>query len=154
MTSGSSLTGLSHIDLSVSDRLVSADWYARTLGFENHGDEFNDAAGLQWVHLVHPCGLQMGLVEHPDNPGEPFDERRTGLDHVSFAVASREAIDELARRAIANGCAALVNETSAAVLLVLRDPDDIQVEVCYWKAPDHGVGVVASLRPDHTNDPQ
>jgi hypothetical protein len=31
----------------------------------------------------------MGLVEHPDNPGEPFDERRTGLDHMSFAVATR-----------------------------------------------------------------
>jgi hypothetical protein len=32
----------------------------------------------------------MGLVEHSDNAGEPSDERRTGLDHASFAVATRE----------------------------------------------------------------
>ena len=136
MTPGASLRRLSHIDLSVSDRHASASWYVTTLGFENHGDRSNDVTGLRWVHLVHPCGLHIGLVEHPDNPGDPFDERRTGLDHVSFGVASRDDIDELARQVAAAGCEADVNETSRAVVLVLRDPDRIQVEVCYWKVDD------------------
>jgi glyoxylase I family protein len=132
--SPSPLRGLSHLDLSVSDRHVSARWYADVLGFEIRGDRFNAGADLQWVHVVHPCGLSMGLGEHPDNPGQPFDERRTGLDHVSFAVASRDDIDELARRAVASGCRECsVNDTDSAALLVLRDPDNIQVEVCYWK---------------------
>lgn len=137
MTSATPLSGLSHLDLSVSDRHTSAEWYADVLGFEILGDRFNEAARLPWIQLAHPCGLSMGLVEHLDNPGEPFDERRTGLDHVSFAVESREDVDDLARRAAAHGRPACsVKETARAVLLVLRDPDNIQVEVCYWKAPN------------------
>jgi catechol 2,3-dioxygenase-like lactoylglutathione lyase family enzyme len=139
MTSPTPLAGLSHLDLSVTDRHASARWYADVLGFEIRGDRFNEDARLPWVHLVHPCGLSMGLVEHPDNPGEPFDERRTGLDHVSFAVAAPADIDELARRAVARGCRhASVNDTAGALLLVLRDPDRIQVEVCCWKVPEAG----------------
>jgi len=107
------------------------------LGFEIRGDRFNEAALLSWVHLVHPCGLSIGLVEHPGNPGEPFDERRSGLDHVSFAVSTRAGIDELARRIAVHGFGdPAVKDTADAVLLVLRDPDGIQVEVCYWKVPD------------------
>ena len=135
MTSATPLSGLSHLDLSVSDRHASAEWYAAVLGFEIQGDRFNEAAHLPWVQLMHPCGLSIGLVEHPDHRGEPFDEARTGLDHVSFAVRSREDIFELAGRAEAHGGAApSVKETASAVLLGLRDPDHIQVEVCYWKA--------------------
>ena len=138
MPSTTPLTGLSHLDLSVSDRHASAQWYADMLGFEIRGDRFNEAAGLPWVHLAHPCGLSIGLVEHPDNPGEPFDERRTGLDHLSFAVSTRADIDELARRVAAHGRGAVVTDTAHAALLVLRDPDRIQVEVCYWKVADPG----------------
>jgi len=137
MSTITSLVGLSHLDLSVSDRHVSAHWYADVLGFEIRGDRFNEAAQLSWVHLVHPCGLSIGLVEHPDNPGDPFDERRSGLDHVSFAVATREDVVELARRVAAHGRGdAAVNDTPEAALLVLRDPDRIQIEVCFWKPQD------------------
>jgi glyoxylase I family protein len=131
------LRGLSHLDLSVSDRHASARWYADVLGFEIRGDRFNASAGLQWIHVVHPCGLRMGLVEHPDNPGEPFDERRTGLDHVSFAVASRHDVDDLAHRSAVRGYTeGSVQDTDNAALLVLRDPDNIQIELCYWKVRD------------------
>jgi catechol 2,3-dioxygenase-like lactoylglutathione lyase family enzyme len=137
MTTTTPLAGLSHLDLSVSNRHASAQWYADALGFEIRGDRFNQAARLPWVHVVHPCGLSMGLVEHPDNPGEPFDECRSGLDHVSFAVRTREDIDELARRVAALGSGdAAVKDTAHAALLVLRDPDHIQIEVCCWKVRD------------------
>jgi catechol 2,3-dioxygenase-like lactoylglutathione lyase family enzyme len=137
MSTTTSLVGLSHLDLSVANRHASAQWYADVLGFEIRGDRFNQTAQLPWIHLVHPCGLSIGLVEHPKNPGDPFDERRSGLDHVSFAVATREDVVELARRVTADGRgAAAVNETSRAVLVVLRDPDHIQIEVCFWKTQD------------------
>jgi hypothetical protein len=29
------------------------------------------------------------VLHHQANPGQPFDESRTGLDHISFGVASR-----------------------------------------------------------------
>jgi len=136
MESAIKLTGLSHLDLSVSDRHLSARWYADVLGFEIRGDRFNEPARLAWVHLVHPCGLSIGLVEHPDNAGVPFDERRAGLDHVGFAVATRRDVDGVARRVgeLGYGDTAVI-DTARAALLVLRDPDNIQVEVCFWKLP-------------------
>jgi glyoxylase I family protein len=131
------LTGLSHLDLSVSDRHASASWYADVLGFDIRGDRFNEAAQLHWIHLVHPaCGLSMGLVEHPNNPGARFDERRSGLDHVSFAVSTRAELEKLAQRIgeHAHETPPII-EASDALLLVLRDPDNIQVEVCFFNRP-------------------
>jgi glyoxylase I family protein len=133
------LTGLSHLDLSVSERHTSAQWYADVLGFEIRADRFNEHAQLPWVHLVHPCGLSIGLVEHPDNPGDLFDERRSGLDHLSFAVATRDDVVELARRVGAHeDVDAVANDTAKATVLVLRDPDGIQIEICSWKTQDSG----------------
>lgn len=82
------ITGVSHIDLSVSNRERSADWYRSVLGFEIRGERLNERAGVPWVHLIHPGGVNLALVQHPDNDGAPFDERRSGLDHLSFAVAT------------------------------------------------------------------
>jgi catechol 2,3-dioxygenase-like lactoylglutathione lyase family enzyme len=134
MSTTTPLARLPHLDLSVSNRHASAQWYADVLGFEIRGDRFNEAAQLPWVHLVHPCGLSIGLVEHPDNPGDLFDERRSGLDHLSFAVATREDVVELARRVTEAGRgAAAVSDTPQVAIVVLRDPDHIQIEVCFWK---------------------
>jgi catechol 2,3-dioxygenase-like lactoylglutathione lyase family enzyme len=130
---GSALTGISHLDLSVSDRHVSARWYAAVLGFRIRGDRYNERAGLEWTHVEHPCGLSIGLVQHPDNPGSAFDERRVGLDHVSFAVASRQEVERIAAHAARHGSTVSVTETEEVVVCVLRDPDRIQVEVCARK---------------------
>jgi glyoxylase I family protein len=79
----------------------------------------------------------MGLVEHQDNLGEPFDERRSGLDHISFAVATRDDIDHLVSRISSLGYGhPVVTDTTHATLLVLCDPDRIRVEVCCWKSLD------------------
>jgi catechol-2,3-dioxygenase len=42
VTSGSPLSGISHLDLSVLNRHASAEWYAEVLGFEIRGDRFNE----------------------------------------------------------------------------------------------------------------
>ena len=127
------LTGVSHIDLSVSDRMVSARWYESVLGFEMRGERFNESAGLLWVHLIHPSsGVSVGLVEHPDNSGERFDERRCGLDHLSLAVAGREDLEAIARRLGELGIQVHIVDSDVASVIVLRDPDNIQLELCAW----------------------
>ena len=129
------LTGVSHIDLSVSDRMTSARWYELVLGFEMRGERFNEAAGLPWVHLIHPIsGVSLGLVEHSDNPGGRFDERRCGLDHLSFAIASRADLEAFIRRQAELGVQAPpIIDTDVASVIVLRDPDNIQIELCVWR---------------------
>ena len=129
---GSPVTGISHVDLSVRDCEVSARWYAETLGFEIRSRKVNQRFGFPWIHLaLSEAGISIAVLEHPQNPGELFSEFRCGLDHLSFAVRDREALEALARRLRARGHpdAAIVDSDDVAVL-VLRDPDNIQIELC------------------------
>jgi glyoxylase I family protein len=129
------ITGVSHIDLSVSDRERSARWYQSVLGFELQGHRFNEAARLPWIHLVHPARVSLALVQHPDNRNEPFGERHCGLDHLSLAVATRADLEAFRGRLVAAGISAPpITDTDKASLIVLRDPDNIQIELCVWGA--------------------
>ena len=56
MSTVTPLTGLSHLDLSVSERHTSAQWYADVLRFEIRADRFNEHAQLPWVHSCTRAG--------------------------------------------------------------------------------------------------
>jgi glyoxylase I family protein len=46
------------------------------------------------VVLIDPrSGIVIGLHHHEANPGQSFNETRTGLDHISFGVADRAGLD-------------------------------------------------------------
>jgi hypothetical protein len=47
------------------------------------------------VLLHQPTGLVVGLNQHAEHPGERFDERRSDLDHVGFAVERRADLNVL-----------------------------------------------------------
>lgn len=82
--------GIGHLDLSVSDVEASAAWYEKVLGLRRLRRV--DFAERTMIVLRHDAsGLVIGLNQHQGFPGEPFDERRAGLDHVGFAVGRRLA---------------------------------------------------------------
>ena len=91
------VAGYHHFAPTVSDVEASAQWYERVFGmtrvpvaFPHHGGEKGGYA----VVLTEPrSGIVLGLHHHDSNPGQLFDERRTGLDHMSFAVAGRADLD-------------------------------------------------------------
>jgi len=66
------------------------------------------------------------------NKADHFDQDRVGLDHLSFSVASRAALDEAIRvldeRGVLRG---EVRELTSFGICVLpfRDPDNIQLEL-------------------------
>nr|WP_291838352.1 VOC family protein [Candidatus Microthrix sp.] len=71
-------------------------------------------------------------------PDGPFDERRTGLDHVGFAVDNREALDAWQARLADLGVEhSPVEDTASGSALVFRDPDQIQLEM-WWTKPRVG----------------
>jgi glyoxylase I family protein len=81
----------------VSDVEASAQWYERVFGmnrvpvtFPHYGAEEGGYAVL----LMDPrSGIAIGLHHHEANPGQPFQESRTGLDHISVGVADRASLD-------------------------------------------------------------
>ncbi len=129
----STITGVSHIDLTVSDLARSAEWYSELLGLTRILEGRNDEHQFASCYLLHPPSLLVfGLVQHDepsDRPGDRFDERRIGLDHLSLNVPSRQDLDvwqqRLAERRIEHSPIA---EGEMWDVLVARDPDGIQLE--------------------------
>jgi|SRR5690606_1662106 glyoxylase I family protein len=121
--------GLDHIILTVSDYERSEAFYGGVLGFEvralENGQRFF-RAGNVYIFLIRHDATP---------PGDRFSEFRIGLDHLSFAAPSEQALHDLAEKLIAAGV-----ETNGVELfeghfpyVAFRDPDNIQLE--YWYTP-------------------
>ena len=122
------VTSIHHLSLTTTDLDRSVAWYTDLLGLVPIMDEPH--AGGRAVVLMQPqAGLFIGLHAHAANGGERFAETRTGLDHVSFGVPSREVLvaweQRLAERGVPHSPIA---DVSYGSVLVFRDPDDIQLE--------------------------
>ena len=89
------IAGLDHISLTVRDLDRSAAWYSELFGFTKVGQVPDDGQSGAKVLLYHPASkLVLGLSQHQRNPGEPFSEFRTGLDHLALAASSREDLEQ------------------------------------------------------------
>lgn len=113
----------------VSDLGVSVPWYAGLFGMSQVMEQPHQ--GGRGVILRHADnGLFIGLHEHDVNAGSRFDETGTGLDHVSFSVPDRAALEEwlqtLRERGIEHSPIA---ERDYGSVLVFRDPNNIQLEL-------------------------
>jgi glyoxylase I family protein len=134
-TSSPPVAGFHHVGLTVTDVAASEAWYGRVLGMqrafvEQHGD------GGHTVVMARPdAPLFVGLAHHQANLAESFSECRTGLDHVSLAVASRADVDRWREHLDALGVPhSGISETSEPfeyALIVFRDPDNIQLEITW-----------------------
>ncbi|MHA6796709.1 VOC family protein [Pseudonocardia bannensis] len=129
------IAGFHHVGLTVTDVSASEAWYERVLGMqrvmvEEHGD------GGHTVVMARPdAPLFIGLAHHERNAAETFAEHRTGLDHVSLAVATRAELDgwrdHLDALGIPHSGVTERTEPFEYALLVFRDPDNIQLEVTW-----------------------
>jgi glyoxylase I family protein len=124
------ITGLHHVAFTVADVERSAAWYTDLLGMVEvlAGDEDS----VRYRVLAHPAsGCVVGLRQYTAGSRDTFDELRTGLDHLAFAVTSADELaaweSELARRDVPFTPAAV---TPIGTVVVFRDPDHIQLE--FW----------------------
>jgi glyoxylase I family protein len=133
------ITGFHHFSPTVSDVEVSAQWYERVLGmnrvpvtFPHYGSE---SSGYGVVLIEPRSGITIGLHHHAANAGQPADECRTGLDHISFAVSARADLDAWAswldQLGVKNSGAVDTDNPIPYSVVVFRDPDNIQLEVIY-----------------------
>jgi glyoxylase I family protein len=132
-----SITGRVEVNLTVRDPDRSAAWYRELLSMEERYDFASADGSMRYVSLVEPTsGFVLCLVGHASNPGEPFDEVRTGLDHLEFLVARHAELQEWADRLDELGIAhSGVKDLSYSdnAMLTFRDPDNIQLEF-FWRA--------------------
>ncbi|MEJ7844212.1 MAG: VOC family protein [Acidimicrobiales bacterium] len=131
------ILGYHHLSLSVTDVDRSVAWYHQALGLETHS--VVEGAGFRRTRLRSPgAGVILTLTGHDGRSGaEPFDERRVGMDHVSFRVAGVDEVDALKRRFEELGIehSEIKASSGGTAMITLRDPDNIQLEVFGGPAP-------------------
>jgi glyoxylase I family protein len=140
------IRGIHHFGLTVRDLEASASWYVEVLGFRRDGGYESPDRTRRKVFLRHDgFPARLGLTHHDDGGGGggvegPFDERHVGLDHLAFAVSDRAELDTWVTRLDAAGVIhspiARANTIPGAVVLVLRDPDNIQLELFFDPSAD------------------
>jgi len=124
-----------HVRLTVTDiersRAFYDDIFALPVAFELPKDA-DEATREELSFLFGGVIYQLGdslLGLRPVSKDE-FDENRTGLDHVSFAVADQAALDDAARQLDDRGIAhSGVKDIGAGHILEFRDPDNIALEL-------------------------
>jgi glyoxylase I family protein len=129
------ITGVHHVALTVRDAAKSEAFYTSVLGFVRVLEvPDTDGRGFKRV-LAHP-GSQtiLGFSVHQTNDGSAFSEFRTGLDHLSFGVDSRDELNEWIARLDELGVEhSQIESTPVGDLLTFRDPDNVQLEL--WANP-------------------
>jgi len=129
-----SINRIHHLGLTVTDADASAEWYANVLGFQRVGDYTSPDGARHKVFLRHDgLDVRLGLCQHASGGPDRFDETRLGLDHVAFAVHDvdelREWESRLRAREVRYTSATPANTLEGALVIVFRDPDNIQLEL-------------------------
>ncbi|MCX4472645.1 putative lyase [Micromonospora sp. MW-13] len=132
-------SGIHHIALNVCDLDASVRWYGDVLGFSLLFPWDTDSFDRRLMR--HPSGVVIGLTTHKHaDAGTGFNERRTGLDHLAFAVPTRAELETWASRLTDAGVAhsgITVTPATGFTLIAFRDPDNIQLEMYLAEdAPD------------------
>jgi glyoxylase I family protein len=117
-----------HVALTVTDLERSVPWYQRLFG----ADPVMDEDTGPYRHVVWALGgTLVGLHQFPEGTSAPsFDERRPGLDHLSFGCADRDALEQWEQRLDELGIehGGIVDAWYGSGLS-FRDPDNIALEL-------------------------
>jgi glyoxylase I family protein len=130
MTQSIDARAIHHITLTVSDVQRSQAFYEALLGFQKVAD-----FGLRAVMVKGDVTLVLGPPPDPSQamPGDRFSPNRVGLDHLSFAVASRTELERakhlLAERGVEHKEIKDLGEGLGIYVLAFRDPDNIALEL-------------------------
>lgn len=131
---------LHHIALTVRDLAASTRWYEQVFDVQ-HVFDVPHEGGTAQILLDATQSLAFALHTHTAASADEFSERRTGLDHVGLVLPSRADLvrwqDHLEQHGVRRADRAdrpltqspIADEPYGAVL-VFRDPDNIQLELC------------------------
>ena len=125
------LHGVDHVGFTVSDLDRTTAWYCRHLDFEPLVRYTNSDIGAEVQVLRHvDMAARLSFRRFKAGSSEPFSEFRVGLDHFALRVADESDLGAWHRRLVGEGIACNRTDLPELSILVFRDPDNIQIELC------------------------
>jgi catechol 2,3-dioxygenase-like lactoylglutathione lyase family enzyme len=125
-----------HLGFTVSDLDRSTQWYCEQLGFEPFVRYANSEIGAEVQVLRHDdLGIRLSLRRFEGGDTAPFNELRIGLDHIALQVEDQAEIARWHARLEGRGVQCSRSDLPELSILVFRDPDNIQIELCTPLSP-------------------
>ena len=123
--------GASHVAFTVNDMSESADWYQRVFGWVVIGRFGAGEAGTPRIILFdQESGFALSLCMPEDGSKDPFDHRRTGLDHFAWLVDDGHELQRWMTHLDELGVDhSPVRELPFGRFVSFEDPDGIQLEL-------------------------
>jgi catechol-2,3-dioxygenase len=132
------VSGLSHIDLTVSDSVQSAAWYKEALGLQQvYETDSPEMFAGRTINMIEPSSrLIISVVQHDRAERGRFSEFRAGLDHLALAVQSRDDLEAWLQHFDRVGVQhSGISDMWYGAVLVFRDHDGIQLELAALTVP-------------------
>lgn len=130
MSSQVELRGYHHLTLTVTDIERAREFYLGILGLKQIAEIsptwFVAGNDHMFIGVTEPTNAERAIAE------DSFNENRVGLDHLSFAVASRQDIERAQRNFAAAGVrhAEIKDLVDFGItVMMFWDPDGIQLEL-------------------------
>ncbi len=129
------ITGIAHVELSVSDLERSTAWYGALLDAPEVFRAAQDEYGIVATAIREPkSGMVLAFTQHAQQEGGPFTPRRAGLDHLCFAVASEADLEVWRLHLDALGIEhSPLRDYGYGLAITFSDPDGIALELMYPK---------------------
>ena len=106
-------------------------WYCEHLDFERFLRYPRADLGAEVQVLGRrEIPLRLSLRCIAEGSREPFNEREVGMDHVALGVADGAALAHWQERLEQAGISCSRTDQPELSILVFRDPDNIQIELC------------------------
>ncbi|MGI8876511.1 MAG: VOC family protein [Egibacteraceae bacterium] len=141
------LSGFSHVALTVTDMQVSRRFYADVLGLP-----VLDSSETYCALLTGSADLSaLILTTHADTSSKPFSEFQVGLDHVSFALADEAALGFWQDRLREQAVPFEARRSEWGHHVNFRDPDNIAIEMVLVR-PDAEVQAMLDDQNAHAAD--
>ncbi|MEO6398322.1 MAG: VOC family protein [Tepidiformaceae bacterium] len=124
------ISGIAHVELSVTDLDASSAWYCALFGANEVFRVQQPEQGLEACAVVIPGPrIVIAFTRHDGLDVTPFTPRRTGLDHVSFAVGDEAELSSWAARLDQLGIEnSGLSDHGYAHAVTFSDPDGIALE--------------------------
>jgi catechol 2,3-dioxygenase-like lactoylglutathione lyase family enzyme len=125
-----SITGISHVSITVADLDRSKRWYEEVLEWNCLMEDRSDTTTFAYGTL--PGGTTIVLRVHDEPAETTFDERRVGLDHLSLTATDPNDLSLVDGRLRAAGATFTPTQDAPfGKILAFRDPDNIALELFF-----------------------